>query len=58
HHLVCLGCGRILEFKEDLLEDLEARIQAETGFQIVDHRVHFTGYCPRCRARGVAPPSP
>ena len=54
HHLVCLGCGRILEFKEDLLEELERRIEAETGFRVVDHSLHFTGYCARCRGKGGA----
>lgn len=52
HHLLCLGCGRILEFKEDLLDDLERRIEAETGFRVADHSLHFTGYCPDCRAAG------
>ncbi|MBE3597288.1 MAG: transcriptional repressor [Limnochordaceae bacterium] len=52
HHLICLGCGRIFEFKEDLLEPLERRIEAETGFRVVDHSLHFTGYCPECRAAG------
>lgn len=57
HHLVCLGCRRIFEFKEDLLEELERRIEAETGFQVVDHSLHFTGYCPRCRAQGKDKPT-
>lgn len=57
HHLVCLGCGRIFEFREDLLDELEHRIEAETGFQVVDHSLHFTGYCARCRVDGKDAPA-
>ncbi|HHX74380.1 MAG TPA: transcriptional repressor [Firmicutes bacterium] len=49
HHLVCLQCGRILEVKEDLLHQLETLIEKEHGFQILDHRVSFYGYCSECR---------
>lgn len=56
HHLVCLGCGAILEFREDLLDALERRIEEETGFHVVDHSLHFTGYCARCRTEGRTAP--
>jgi Fur family transcriptional regulator, ferric uptake regulator len=49
HHLVCLHCNQILEVKEDLLHQLEALIEREHGFQIVDHRVQFYGYCSPCK---------
>lgn len=49
HHLLCLGCGEINEFNEDLLEGLEERIAQQSGFKIVDHSLRFFGYCERCR---------
>jgi len=49
HHLLCLGCGDIIEFNEDLLEELEARIAANTNFKIVDHSLRFFGFCQSCR---------
>ncbi len=48
HHLLCLDCGDITEFNEDLLEDLEKRIARESGFRIVDHSLRFFGYCRKC----------
>ena len=48
HHLLCIECGEITEFNEDLLEDLEKRIARESGFCIVDHSLRFFGYCQKC----------
>ncbi|MDI3257305.1 MAG: Fur family transcriptional regulator [Kyrpidia sp.] len=53
HHLICLNCGRVSEI-EDLLGDLEKKIEERHGFQITDHRVSFLGYCSRCRGKGPA----
>lgn len=50
-HLVCLGCKRI----EDVPYDHEALVlptEQACGFQIVDHRVIFRGYCPDCAPPG------
>lgn len=48
HHLICLNCNQILEVKEDLLQHLEALIEREHNFKIVDHRVQVYGYCSDC----------
>ena len=48
HHLICRRCGRVFSFQEDLLEELEARITADTGFLVVDHEVKLYGYCIEC----------
>ena len=49
HHLICLKCKKVIEFEQDLLEDLEARIAASSDFEIVNHEVKFFGYCSECR---------
>jgi len=49
HHLICLSCGKVLEFELDLLDDLEERIAKKTDFDIVDHKLKFYGYCSDCR---------
>jgi Fur family ferric uptake transcriptional regulator len=49
HHMICLGCGKITEFDQDLLEDVERKATKETGFQITDHSLRFYGYCPECQ---------
>lgn len=49
HHLICLECGKVLSFEDDLLEGLESRLLADLSFQVVDHEVKFFGYCSKCR---------
>lgn len=51
HHLICLACGKVLGFPDDLLENLEATISSNSNFLIVDHQVKFYGYCRNCRSR-------
>lgn len=48
HHLVCTSCGNVFSFQDDLLEELENRIQEKTGFQVADHEVKFYGICRDC----------
>jgi Fur family ferric uptake transcriptional regulator len=49
HHLICLNCGKVQEFDIDLLEALEESINSKTGFEVVDHRLKFYGYCGDCK---------
>ncbi|SFR68600.1 Fur family transcriptional regulator [Anaeromicropila populeti] len=49
HHLICLKCGSVLTFRDDLLETLEERIQKSLNFQVTDHEVKLYGYCEECR---------
>ncbi|GAQ26105.1 Fur family transcriptional regulator [Tepidanaerobacter syntrophicus] len=48
HHLICIKCGKIYEFDDDLLEDLEKRIYKNNSFKVIDHAVKFFGYCKDC----------
>ncbi len=49
HHLICLKCGKVIEFSDDFLETLEKEIGKKTGFEVVDHQVKFYGYCKECQ---------
>ena len=49
HHLICGKCKKVIEFEEDLLDDLEETIAEESDFQILNHEVKFFGYCKDCR---------
>lgn len=51
HHLVCLGCGRIIEFKCSSTERLKTRLSREEGFEVTKAEVRLAGYCPECRRR-------
>ena len=48
HHLVCLSCGNVFSFEDDLLEELEEKIKETMNFEIVDHEVKLYGYCRDC----------
>lgn len=50
HHLICLRCGRMAEFEDDLVAPLAATIQERYGFlPRLDHLAIF-GACRACRA--------
>ena len=51
HHLICLSCGTVLEFGDDLMETLESFVSRTADFEITDHQVKFYGYCSQCRKR-------
>ena len=52
HHLICKTCGKVLPFKDDLLDELERHIEEETGFHVLDHELKFYGQCRECQKRG------
>lgn len=51
HHLICIDCGEIAEFNENLLAGLQDTIASESGFRILNHSLRFFGYCSRCKGR-------
>ena len=53
HHLICKKCGKVIEVEEDLMEELENKIQEKYKFVIEDHKVQFSGYCSDCSNANV-----
>lgn len=49
HHLVCLGCGRVIEFGLPLRRYLKRNVSEAKDFDIIDTEIRITGYCSRCR---------
>jgi Fur family transcriptional regulator, ferric uptake regulator len=49
-HLICLGCGRVVEFTSLLVERLARSVGKAHGFEIAGARIDLTGYCPDCQA--------
>jgi Fe2+ or Zn2+ uptake regulation protein len=50
HHVVCLQCGRAVDFTNCDLSQLEQRLFQETGFNIEGHLLEIYGRCPDCYA--------
>jgi len=49
HHLVCLGCGRVIEFRYPLSRYVRKNIDEAKDFEIVETEIRMTGYCAKCR---------
>jgi Fe2+ or Zn2+ uptake regulation protein len=49
HHLVCLDCGKIVEFQCPLTRKMKKDIAMEKDFEVTGVEVQMTGYCPVCR---------
>ncbi|MFC6465572.1 Fur family transcriptional regulator [Marinilactibacillus sp. GCM10026970] len=48
HYLLCLNCGKIDEVEQDMLIDIERKIEKTYQFKIKDHRLTFHGLCGEC----------
>lgn len=47
-HLVCLGCGKIIEFMNPKIEKLQEAVCRRFKFRIVSHMHQIMGYCLKC----------
>jgi Fur family peroxide stress response transcriptional regulator len=48
HHLVCVGCRKIVDFEDPGLNRIPLPASGH-GFEIADYSVYFRGLCPDCR---------
>jgi Fur family transcriptional regulator, ferric uptake regulator len=50
-HLVCIKCGKVVEFVDAMIEDRQKQIARDKGFQITEHSLIIYGRCsdPACR---------
>lgn len=49
HHLVCLGCGKVVEFQYPFDRSIKRSVPEAREFEIVEAEIHLTGYCAVCR---------
>ncbi|MCC2641935.1 MAG: perR [Nitrospira sp.] len=57
HHLICLGCRRILDVMDEALNQVVLSSGQARGFQILGHRIEFHGYCADCQPIAGRPPT-
>src|SRR5471030_467657 len=48
-HLQCLGCGRVDDFKDLSLDNLNSLAAEHTDYQIICNKVYFYVYCADCQ---------
>lgn len=48
-HLVCMRCGKIVEFECSMIEAAQEDIVKAHGFRLLRHRHELYGHCPDCQ---------
>ena len=52
-HLICTQCGRIEEFVDERIEELQDEIARSHGFELKSHDLRLLGICKSCRRKSV-----
>lgn len=47
-HLVCINCGKIIEFYNEKIEKLQKEVCRQHNFVPIEHRLGIKGYCEDC----------
>jgi Fur family ferric uptake transcriptional regulator len=53
-HLICLECGKVIEFRSAEVQEVETRVSAEYGFRPSKHRLEIYGLCSDCQEKGAS----
>jgi len=48
-HLICIGCGKVIEFHEEKIEKMQEEVCKKYGFKSVEHHLGIKGYCKKCQ---------
>jgi Fur family ferric uptake transcriptional regulator len=48
-HMICIQCGRIIEFEDRKIEELQKNAARKHNFRPVSHKLELYGYCSACR---------
>jgi Fur family ferric uptake transcriptional regulator len=49
HHLVCIGCGKVIEFRYPLTAKVKKNVPKARDFEITGSEIRITGYCSSCK---------
>jgi Fur family ferric uptake transcriptional regulator len=50
-HLICIGCGKQVEFVDEKIEKLQEALAERKGFLLTSHHMYLYGVCPSCRKK-------
>ncbi|MDD5113416.1 MAG: ferric iron uptake transcriptional regulator [Methylobacter sp.] len=48
-HLLCLKCGKVEEFTDEVIEMRQKEIAARLGYELTDHSLYLYGICSTCK---------
>ena len=49
HHLVCVGCRKLIDFDYCPMQQYEDSIKNDLDFDITGHKLEIYGYCKDCK---------
>jgi Fur family ferric uptake transcriptional regulator len=47
-HIVCTACGKVVEFKDEVIEERQRQMAEKLGFSLTDHSLYLYGMCAEC----------
>lgn len=47
-HILCIRCGKVEEFVDEVIEKRQKEIVEERGFEMTDHHLTIYGVCAEC----------
>ncbi len=50
-HIVCVGCGKVDEFVDEVIEKRQEKIASKAGYTITDHSLYIYGVCGDCQVK-------
>ncbi len=57
-HLICTGCGSIIEFENERIEALQQDVANKKGFKVQSHKLEMYGLCAACQTAEAVSCSP
>ncbi len=48
-HILCVQCGKVEEFVDEVIEQRQLAIAEKLGYQITDHSLYLYGVCSECQ---------
>ena len=48
-HMICVECGKIIEFHEEKIEELQDKVCENINFKIIRHIHQLFGVCKECQ---------
>lgn len=48
-HIMCIKCGRVDEFTDEIIEVRQNQIAEQLGYELTDHALYLYGFCPNCK---------
>jgi len=52
-HLICTECGKIMEFENEAIENLQDEVALSFGFSLTSHTMELYGVCDGMKNQGV-----